>query len=102
METVTIVLAIISIANMTVLSVIITIFGKTYLKTKAQLPLGIMLFAGMMFLHNILGAYAMFDDHLNLLLHVQTLVSASSFPFALGINIAELAGLLIFLKVTWE
>lgn len=102
MEPYTLALAIVSLANMAVLSVIIGIFGKTYSKTKAQLPLGIMLFAGMMFLHNILGVYALFDDHLNLLLHVQALVSASSFPIMLAIHIAELAGLLIFLKVTWD
>ncbi len=102
MEPYTLALAIVSIANMAVLSVIFGIFAKTYSKTKAQLPVGIMLFSGMMFLHNILGAYSLFDEHLNLLLHVQSLVSASSFPFMLAVHIAEFVGLVIFLKVTWD
>jgi hypothetical protein len=40
MESTSLVLSIVSIANMAVLGVLICIFGKMYGKTKAQLPLG--------------------------------------------------------------
>ncbi len=102
MEPFTVALSSVSIANMIVLALIMGIFAKTYSKTKAQLPLSIMLFAGLMFLHNILFAYALFDEHLNLLLQVQALVSATSFPYMLAVSIAELGGLLVFLKISWD
>jgi hypothetical protein len=55
-----------------------------------------------MFLHNIVGAYTYFDDHLNLMMHVQQMVSMTTFPYTLIIHIAELAGLLVFLRISWD
>ena len=88
------VLSIVSIANMIVLGILICIFGKMYSQTKAQLPLGMIVVAGMLFLHNIIGAMAYFSMHM--------LFSADIFPYMLGVGIAELAGLLIFLKITLD
>ena len=83
-----------SIANMIVLAILMVCFGKMYSKTKAQLPLGMIIFAGMLFLHNIIGAFAYFS--------MEQLFSHEVFPYMLGVTIAELGGLLILLKITLD
>lgn len=88
------ILSIVSIANMIVLGIMMYTFGKMYAKTKAQLPLGMILVAGLLFLHNIIGAYAYFS--------MEMLFSNEIFPYMVGVGIAELAGLLIFLKITLD
>jgi hypothetical protein len=93
MESTSLVLSIVSIANMVVLGVLIFIFGKMYGKTKAQLPLGMIVVTSMLFLHNIIGGLAYFS--------MDQLFSHEIFPYMLGVGIAELAGLLIFLKITY-
>jgi hypothetical protein len=94
MESTSLVLSIVSITNMVVLGVLICIFGKMYVKTRAQLPLGMIVVAGMLFLHNIIGALAYFS--------MDQLFSHDIFPYMLGVGIAELVGLLIFLKITMD
>ena len=92
METTSLVLSIVSIANMCILGIIIGIFGKMYAKTRAQLPLGMIVVAGMLFLHNVIGALAYFS--------MEEIFSHEIFPYMLGVGIAELGGLIIFLKIT--
>lgn len=87
-------LSIVSIANMVVLGILIGTFGKMYAKTRAQLPLGMIVVAGMLFLHNIIGALAYFS--------MDQLFSHEIFPYMLGVGFTELAGLLIFLKITMD
>ncbi|QUC64343.1 hypothetical protein NsoK4_07910 [Nitrosopumilus sp. K4] len=94
MESTSLVLSIVSMANMAVLGILICIFGKMYVTTKAQLPLGMIVVAGMLFLHNIIGALAYFS--------MDQLFSHEIFPYMLGVGIAELGGLLIFLKITLD
>ena len=94
MEPTSAILSIVSIANLIVLGILMSIFGKMYVKTKAQLPLGMIIFAGMLFLHNIIGAYAYFS--------MDMLFSQEVFPYMLGVGIAELGGILIFLKITLD
>ncbi|MBI5859946.1 MAG: hypothetical protein HZB73_04525 [Nitrosarchaeum sp.] len=94
MESNSLVLSIVSIVNMIVLGVLIYIFGKIYAKTRAQLPLGMIVVASMLFLHNVIGAFAYFS--------MDQIFSQEIFPYMLGVGIAELAGLLIFLKITLE
>ena len=77
---------------MAALGILICIFGKMYATTKAQLPLGMIVVAGMLFLHNIIGALAYFS--------MDQLFSPEIFPYLLGVGVAELGGLLIFLKIT--
>jgi len=79
---------------MIVLGILMVCYGKMYSKTKAQLPLGMIIFAGMLFLQNTIGAFAYFS--------MQELFSAEVFPYMLGVTIAELAGILILLKITLE
>ena len=94
MESNSLMLSIVSIVNMLVLGVLIYIFGKMYAKTRAQLPLGMIVVAGMLFLHNVIGAFAYFS--------MDQIFSYEIFPYMLGVDIAELAGLLIFLKITLD
>ena len=94
MESNSLVLSVVSIINMIVLGVLIYIFGKMYAKTRAQLPLGMIVVAGMLFLHNVIGAFAYFS--------MDQIFSYEIFPYMLGVGIAELAGLLIFLKITLD
>ena len=94
MEPTSAVLSGVAIANMIVLGILMTNFGKIYAKTKAQLPLGMIIFAGMLFLHNTISAFAYFSMH--------ELYSEQVFPYMLGVTIAELVGVLILLKITLD
>lgn len=94
MEPTSAILSGVSIANMIVLGILVYILSKMYAKTRAQLPLGMILFCGMLILHNMIGAFAYFS--------MSQLFSAEIFPYLLGVHIAELAGLVIFLKLTLD
>lgn len=94
METTSAILSGVSIANMIVLGILMFIFGKMYTKTRAQMPLGMIVFSVMLFLHNTIGAYSYFS--------MSQLFSHEIFPHLLGVHIAELAGILIFLKITMD
>ena len=85
---------IVSGANMIALGVLIGVFAKMYSKTKAQLPLGMIFFAGLLFLHNVIGVYAYFS--------MMELYAAALLPYLLAVHIAELAGILILLKITLQ
>lgn len=94
MEPTSLVLSIVSIVNMGILGILICIFGRMYGKTRAQLPLGMIVVAAMLFLHNVIGAVAYFS--------MDEIFSHDIFPYMLGVGIAELAGLLIFLRITLD
>lgn len=88
------ILSAVSIANIVVLGILMCTFAKMYAKTKAQLPIGMIVVSSMLLLHNIIGAFAYFS--------MEQLFSHEIFPYMLGVGIAELAGLLIFLKITLD
>lgn len=94
MEYASAILSGVSIANMAILAVLMGLFTKMYTKTRAQLPLGLIVVAGMLFLHNVIGAVAYFS--------MEAMISHTIFPYMMGVGIAELAGLLIFLKITLD
>jgi len=94
MEATSAILSILSIANIAVLGVLIATFGKMYVRTRAQLPLGMIVVAVMLVLHNAIGSMAYFS--------MKTLFSHDIFPYMVGVDIAQLAGLLIFLKITLD
>lgn len=94
MEPTSLVLSIVSIANMGILGILVAMFGRMYINTKAQLPLGMIVVAAMLFLHNVIGAMAYFS--------MEEIFSHGIFPYMLGVGIAELVGLLIFLKITLD
>jgi hypothetical protein len=85
---------IVSGANMVALGVLISVFAKMYSRTKAQLPLGMIFFASLLFLHNIIGVYAYFS--------MMELYAAALLPYLLAVHVAELAGILIFLRITLQ
>jgi len=94
MEPTSLVLSVVSISNMVVLGILMGIFGRMYGQTRAQLPLGLIVVAAMLFLHNIIGAMAYFS--------MEEIFSHEIFPYMLGVGIAELGGLLIFLKISLD
>ena len=85
---------IVSGANMITLGVLMAVFAKMYSKTKAQLPLGMIFFAGLLFLHNVIGVYAYFT--------MMELYAVALLPYMLAVHVAELAGILIFLRITLQ
>jgi len=94
MEPLTAVLSSISIANIIVLASLIVIFLLSYTKTRAQFPLAMTAFLGFLALHNLIGAQAYFTTG--------ELFSESLFPYLVGVHGAELAGLLVFLKISYQ
>ena len=94
MEPIMTISTIVSGLNMIVLGVVMGVFVKMYQKTKAQLPLGMIFFAGLLFLHNIIGVYAYFS--------MMELYAAALLPYLLAVHVAEFAGILIFLKITLQ
>ena len=94
MEPVAAILSSISIANIIVLASLIGIFLMSYTKTRAQFPLAMIVFCGFLVMHNLIGAQAYFTS-----VH---LFSQEIFPYLIGIHGTELAGLLIFLKVSYQ
>ena len=94
MEPIMTVSTIVSSANMVVLGILMAVFGKIYSKTKAQLPLGMIFFSGLLFLHNVITVYAYFS--------MMELYAAALLPYLLAVHVAELAGILILLKITLQ
>ncbi len=85
---------IVSGANLVVFGILVGVFIKIYSRTKAQLPLGMIFFAGLLFLNNVIGVYAYFS--------MMELYAAALLPYLLAVHVAELAGILIFLKITLQ
>lgn len=85
---------IVSGANLIALGVLIGVFAKMYFKTKAQLPLGMIFFAGLLFLHNVIGVYAYFT--------MMELYAPPLLPYLLAVHVAELAGILVLLRITLQ
>lgn len=86
--------AFVSGANMVALGILIKVFGTMYSKTRAQLPLGMIFFAGLLFLHNVITVYAYAT--------MMELYAAALLPYLLAVYVAELAGILVLLKVTLQ
>ena len=85
---------IVSGANLIALGALIGVFAKMYSRTKAQLPLGMIFFAGLLFLHNVIGVYAYFT--------MMDLYAAALLPYLLAVHVAELAGILVLLRTTLQ
>ena len=84
--------SVVSMINTAILVVLLAVYANIYRKTKATFTIGLMVFAGMLMLHNIIAIYGYFA--------MAPLYSESLLPFFVGIHIAELTGLLALLKVT--
>jgi membrane-bound metal-dependent hydrolase YbcI (DUF457 family) len=84
--------SVVSMINTAILVVLLAVYANIYRKTRATFTIGLMVFAGMLMLHNIIAIYAYFA--------MAPLYSDDLLPYFVGIHIAELAGLLALLKVT--
>jgi hypothetical protein len=84
--------SIVSTVNMVILVILLAVYANIYRKTGATFTVGLMVFAGMLMLHNMIAIYGYFA--------MAPLYSDSLLPYFVGIHIAELAGLIALLKVT--
>lgn len=84
--------AAISLINIGVLAVLLAMYGRMYVNTKAVFTLGLMFFAAMLVLHNGIAVYGYFA--------MAPLYAEPLLPYLLGVHIAELAGIGALLKVT--
>lgn len=84
--------SIISLANVSILLALLTVYVKIYKNTRAIFTVGLMFFASMLMLHNLIAVYAYFA--------MAPLYTEGLLPYFLGVHIAELAGIGALLKVT--
>src|SRR5919199_6328929 len=84
--------SIVSMVNMTILVTLLAVYANIYRKTKDTFTIGLMVFAGMLMLHNMIAIYGY--------IAMDPLYSDDLLPYFVGIHIAELAGLIALLKVT--
>jgi len=83
--------SIVSIVNVAILVMLLAVYANIYRKIRAAFTIGLLVFAGMLLLHNVIAIYGYFA--------MAPLYSNDLLPYFLGIHIAELAGLIALLKV---
>lgn len=83
---------VVSILNVAVLSILLVIYTKIYLKSRAVFTIGLMFFTVMLMLHNLIAVYAY--------LVMAPLYPDELLPYFVAIHIAELVGIVSLLKVT--
>jgi hypothetical protein len=81
----------IALVNVALLIALLTIYARIYKSTRAVFTVGIMFFAGMLILHNMIAVYAYFT--------MEPLYSVALLPYFVAVHITELAGIVILLKV---
>jgi hypothetical protein len=84
--------SIVSMVNTIILVVLLAMYANIYRKTGATFTIGLIVFASMLMLHNIIAIYGYFA--------MAPLYSDDLLPYFAGIHIAELIGLIALLKVT--
>ncbi len=85
--------AVVSLANVGILVGLIILYAKTYNSSRAQFTLGLIFFASLLLIQNAIGIYSYVT--------MAPFFSEAVLPYVLAINIAELGGLSILLKITW-
>jgi hypothetical protein len=84
--------ALVGLANMAILTALLIVYIKIYKTSKAVFTLGLMFFSIMMMLQNIIAVYAYFT--------MAQLYAPSLYPYLLGIQLTELIGISVLLKIT--
>ena len=84
--------SIVSMVNTVILVVLLAMYANIYRRTRATFTIGLIVFAGMLMLHNIIAIYGYFA--------MAPLYSDGLLPYFAVIHIAELVGLIALLKVT--
>ena len=73
--------SVVSMINTVILVVLLAVYANIYRKTGATFTIGLMVFAGMLMLHNIIAIYGYFA--------MAPLYSDDLLPYFVGIHIAE-------------
>jgi hypothetical protein len=84
--------AIVALANIAVLIALFILYVRVFRSSKAKFTVGLMLFVGLLMLHNIIAVYGYFM--------MEPFYAQALIPYFLAIHIAELAGLSVLLKIT--
>jgi hypothetical protein len=84
--------AVVGLANIGILTALVVIYARVYRTTNATFTMGLIFFAALLMLHNIIAVYAYFA--------MEQLYAIGLLPYFVGINIAELAGLSVLFRVT--
>jgi len=84
--------AIISLVNVGMLVALLIMYVKIYRSSKAIYTFGLMFFASMLIVHNLVAVYAYFA--------MAPLYNESLLPYFVAINAAELIGIAALLKIT--
>jgi hypothetical protein len=84
--------AIVALANIAILIALLIIYVKVYKSSRAKFTVGLMIFVGLLMLHNIIAVYGYFM--------MEPLYAEALTPYFLAIHIAELAGLSVLLRIT--
>lgn len=82
----------VSVLNVAVLLILLVIYAKTYVKSKAVFTIGLMFFTVMLMLHNLIAVYAY--------LVMAPLYPDELLPYFVAIHIAELVGIIALLRIT--
>lgn len=84
--------AVVSVANVAILTGLLILYGRTYSSSKAQFTLGLIFFASLLLVQNAIGIYSYVT--------MAPFFTDAILPYLFAINIAELAGLSVLMKVT--
>lgn len=84
--------AVVSAANIAILTGLLILYGRMYSNSKAQFTLGLIFFASLLLVQNVIGIYSYVT--------MAPFFAEAILPYLFAINIAELAGLGGLLKVT--
>ena len=82
----------IALVNVALLIALLTLYAKIYKSTRAVFTIGLMFFAGMLMLHNIIAVYAYFA--------MEPLYAVAILPYFVVVHVTELAGIAVLLRVT--
>ena len=82
----------VGIVNVALLIALLTVYAKVYNRTRAVFTVGLMFFACMLMLHNVIAVYAYFA--------MEPLYAVALLPYFIVIHITELAGISVLLKIT--
>jgi hypothetical protein len=83
---------IVASANIAVLIALLILYAKVYKTSKANFTIGLILFASMLMLHNIIAVYGYFI--------MEPLYAPALIPYFLAIHVAELGGLVVLFRIT--
>jgi hypothetical protein len=84
--------AIVALVNIAILIVLLFLYARIYRSSRAKFTVGLMLFVGLLMLHNIIAVYGYFM--------MEPLYAEALIPYFLAIHIAELGGLSVLLRIT--